>query len=547
MIRFYKILIAIVLLELSWNMAVVEKNELASLACIAVFILMVIANFPVMTQWFKQSFGIYGKWVSGFVLALVGVVAVGFLSQSVIQHAYDPSAKGQVQAILAMVMISLSLSLIVFIVGLIPLHKYFTSEFWINVLEVVNSCIRTVLIGLIASLILLGLFDHNGLAAGVSAFIFFWIIVMLILRAMIQPLLRRISRGSATYTLMHVQRAIKSNLPLVHVLESSSRSEAGLLGERLKSISSQLQQGLSISDAIAMSMSELSLTQIKMLQASDRIGRLPQALDRLVADRVRDEKHRSCYVTPNWRYLLINLSCLILLSLFVMVVMYPRLIRIFEDHDIELPWVTIQFNQFMNWMGGTMSGQILPGMVYLIWTALLIVILVIAMKLSHHFMRWVQCGLWYLPVIRLWQRPAHFAIACHQLADGLEADLPLESSVHMTVDVLDHPVVYKQFQRWHEQLNDGVPIASAALKAGLPKVFCSMLGSEPQQQNLPEVSRYLADYYATLAFQRKMWVQAVYAPAITILLGIPVAWFCFAMFSPLVALIQNCAEVSGAF
>lgn len=547
MIRFTKILISIVLLELCWNMAIVEKNMLASLGCLAVFILMVLASLPPVKQWFGQAMGVYAKWVSGFVLSLVGLGTVGFLSHSVIQHTCFPGVKGQIQAILSMCMISLGLSLIAFIVGLIPLRKYFTSAFWIGVLELFNTCIRTVLIGLVATLILLGFFDHDGLAVGLSGFILFWIIVLWVGRAMIQPILRRVSRGSATYALMHLQRAIKSNLPLVHVLESSSRSETGLLSERLKSISSQLQQGLSISDAIAMSMTELTLMQIKMLQASDRMGRLPYALDRLIEQRVGEQKDRCLYSIPNWRYLAINVLFLIMMSLFTFIMMYPRYIKIFEDFDVELPWVTNQFNGFMGWMGGSFPNQTLPGMLYLAGPIFILVALWVAMKMSRRVTQWVQGCLWHIPIIRLWQRPTYFAIASHQLADGLEASLPLETSVKMTADVLDHPAVHKQFKCWFEMLDQGMPLAEAALTAGLPKVFCSMLGSDSHQQNLPEVLRYLANYYTTLTLQRKMWVQAICAPAITILLGIPVAWFCFAMFSPLVVLIQNCADIAGAF
>lgn len=74
-----------------------------------------------------------------------------------------------------------------------------------------------------------------------------------------------------------------------------------------------------------------------------------------------------------------------------------------------------------------------------------------------------------------------------------------------------------------------------------------MLGAEGQQQNLPQVMRFLAEHYHNVAQQRAVWIQAVEAVCTILIITLPVAWICMALISPLAKLIQHCSITSGVY
>ncbi|MBL4699794.1 MAG: type II secretion system F family protein [Phycisphaeraceae bacterium] len=309
----------------------------------------------------------------------------------------------------------------------------------------------------------------------------------------------------------------------------------------------QLEQGLGVSDAIAMSVPEIPLRQAKLLQASDRIGRLPQAVGRLLDEYVLHEARQTTHVVPNMRYLLTVFLLMSLVLSAMLVFIIPKFNKIFEDFDMVLPDATLNLIGFTCWLGGSLPGQTMPGLAWFLLVLISVVIFHFTRNRDGWFGWLYQQTVWRLPVIKMVHRPTYWAMACHQVADGLDAGLPLEASLQLTSQSLDHCVVAHQFKRWKAGLLQGQDLGDAVKHTGLPKMFGALLSNQAQQQNLPDVMRYLAHYYCNLTQQRQVWLQAVYAPSVVLLLALPTAWICIGMFMPLVVLIQKMAQQTGMY
>lgn len=510
---------------------------------------------PLIGRWAEEWGGKGWKWFTGLLTigSFVGVLGYLYMHQkndwSVNRNGHDFWGEFLPNIFLLGVV-----SLVILLLSFIPFKKLLAGEAWSEALEFVYGGLKLGLLGLVIVEMLFSvvhvMVTWNGFKEfliGMVVIAVYFIPMLLLPLLVLHPTVARIRQRRGLRVLMHVRRALKAQLPMIHVLESASRSEYGKLADRLKSMSVQIGQGLSVSDSLALSVPEIEVQQIRLLQASDRLGYLPSAIDRQIDHQMALQSVRHAQGSPGWRYLLLNLVVGSFLLSAIMVFIVPKFEKIFEDFDTELPAMTTALMNGSRWMAGSLPGQFLPGILWILPVFVGVLVLWYARRREHGIGRISQALAWYLPVLRLVHRPEQLAKASHQIADGLEAALPLDKSVALTRDCVGHFAVKPMLKRFEYELSQGSDITVAATRARFPRAFTLMLNGPTQQQHLPQTLRYLADYYAAVAQQRAVWLGAITAPLVITLIGVPVGWICIGLFSPLVKLIQNLAEGSGMF
>ena len=493
--------------------------------------------------------------VSVRLVTIIGVVGTLFW-QYTFHQARPPMATYHVRPIELFLFSLFSIlfnSLLIFVVSLFPWRRLFTSEAWSEFLEFIYGGLKLVLYALVAvevlcvlAGVLASVADIGEIFGIVFVFTTLYIPGMLFPLLVLHPTVVRIRQRRVMRVLMHVRRALNARLPLVHVLQSAARSEYGKLSQRLESVAVQIEQGLSISDALAMSVPEIPRQQIRLLQASDRIGYLPQALERYLDEQMVNQTNRMTHGGPGWRYLILNFFVGSFLLSALMIFIVPKFEKIFEDFGTELPPMTQSVMNLSRWLGGSLPGQVFPGSIMLIPILATVLVLWYARNRDGILGACSQFVGWYLPGFRSVHRPGQWAKAAHQIADGLAVSLPLHQAVSLAHESLSHAILKPKLKRFLFFLNHGEDAVRAARFAGLPKTFTTMLNSSTQQYS-PQSLRYLAEYYTVLAQQRLVWFSAMTAPVTIMLIAFPVGWICIGMFSPLVHLIQHCAEFTGMY
>ncbi len=520
------------------------QSQLALIA-IPVFLFLVIP---------KQIWRLKWQWGSRIVslLSLAGVIIWQFYFIEEFGE-YSVYSGGVAELLLGWICLVGFLSLLVFALTLIPWKKMIVSEAWSEFIEFVYGGLKLVLYALVVVevlVILVGVLvsiaDIREAFAAIFLFTTLYIPGMLFPLLVLHPTVVRIRQRRAMRVLMHVKRALNARLPLVHVLQSAAKSEYGKLSQRLESVAVQIEQGLSISDALAMSVHEIPRQQIRLLQASDRIGYLPQAIERYLDEQMVNQTNRMTHGGPGWRYLILNFFVGSFLLSALMIFIVPKFEKIFEDFGTELPPMTQSVMNLSRWLGGSMPGQIFPGSILLIPILATGLVLWYARNRDGILGACSQFVGWYLPGFRSVHRPGQWAKAAHQIADGLAVSLPLHQAVNLTHESVSHAILKPKLKRFAFFLNHGEDAVRAARYAGFPKTFITMLNSSTQQYS-PQSLRYLAEYYTVLAQQRVVWFSAMTAPVTIMLIAIPVGWICIGMFSPLVHLIQHCAEYTGMY
>lgn len=447
-------------------------------------------------------------------------------------------------------------ALIMYVPFMIPWRAIFSGERYSDYLEFMYKVLRLLIIAYI-SLIVLVLILGGLLACmeggdaedvlGAAAIMSIYGFLSLIPLQAFKPSIERARQRRAMRVLIHINHAIKANLPLVHVLDAASNSEQGQLAKRLDAVSRLIARGESISVAIKAAVPEFRPQQIRQLKAADHIGYLPQAIERLVEQMAHQHSHSITSTEPGWRYILFNLFGGSMLIGAVMIFIVPKFEKIFEDFDTALPDVSINLLQTSRWFGGALPGQQVPGILWVLIPVSLFVMLWNARHGEHPLSRLYQWLAWHLPLCRMVHLPAEMAKVSQQLADGLDAAMSLEKVVANLRAGTSHVMITAMLRRFDCCLNQGHDLANSAKLAGFPRQFVMMLGTSAQQQTLPQVMHYMAEYYQMISRQRSIWFRSMVTPLVVLVVGIPVGWICIGLFTPLVVLIEHCVMVTGVY
>jgi type IV pilus assembly protein PilC len=145
---------------------------------------------------------------------------------------------------------------------------------------------------------------------------------------------------------------------------------------------------------------------------------------------------------------------------------------------------------------------------------------------------------WILPFGGALGRYRDMADALDILGDGLAAGLSLDAAVRGILALDINRFLRQRFVLLYEGLQRGTGLGVAAVQAGLPALAATMLGTAELTGSLPEAAGFLSRYYR-MRFSR-VWImmQAALEPVMVISVGTLVGFVAYALFSPLVALID---------
>jgi type II secretory pathway component PulF len=161
-------------------------------------------------------------------------------------------------------------------------------------------------------------------------------VIPLIALPMIGMIVRSRRQKRLQAVLVHVEHAVRLNLPLVQMIAAARDSESGVLRERLNALAVALREGYSMADALEVALPECTDQVVATIAAGEQIGRLAPALRRLVEDSRTADDIPDPVLRPFHRvYPLIVLvaitTCLAVLSIFVM----PKFREIMRDFGMQ--------------------------------------------------------------------------------------------------------------------------------------------------------------------------------------------------------------------
>ena len=338
---------------------------------------------------------------------------------------------------------------------------------------------------------------------------------------------RAIRRRRAMVVLAYLEQAIRANLPLSRMLIAAQASESGAICARLGSLRRQLENGASLAEALDRSLRELPRRSLGLIAAAERIGQLPQILDRLIhEDRRRDTNDmvESAFISI---YPLMMCVGIFIITSMIMIFVMPKFEQIFKDFRADLPWITFLMLRFSRSAGIYLAPVMMVAMIYFVFGAI-----------RDRF--WPSrdvSGNW----IGHFSRHRDLADACGVVADSLSAGLGLDAAIRSAAELPVNTALRWKLYRWAGGIEQGLANVDAARRAQMPQLLVG-LSATADLSTADEVYRFLQRYYAARFSRLAALVRGAAVPLTVFFFAFIVAAIALALYLPLIQLINTTAH-----
>ncbi len=348
-----------------------------------------------------------------------------------------------------------------------------------------------------------------------------------------------ISRYNLT---MHVFSTIgasmRQNLPLSTALATDATGMTGKYRQVMNRIANGLTAGLPLSEAIRQGYPTCPGYALAMITSSERIQQVPQAIARIEQDLQSQarESRKVQPVNPAYPVAVVFFAMLILASLLVFIL--PKFEVIFADMGEKLPWITRIIMHIADEFG------------VILWIFFLLLFFVVTPicvyvkfrprradkpKLFSRIGDWVK---WHTPVLHWFERNYATLQTVSFLKMSLNANVTVNKAITET-EKLDVNYCYrKKLAKWLGMVTSGENISDAARRCGVGSQIAWAFDQNVNPGNTPAVLDSLESFYSTNYGYLANLARYIFWPCLIITLGLFVGTIVYALFSPMVEMIN---------
>lgn len=346
-------------------------------------------------------------------------------------------------------------------------------------------------------------------------------------------------RRRGLIVLSHVDTAVRMNLALPSTLRRFRDAESRKVAKLLDRVAKNLEGGAWVSDAMIRARVDLSARVLDRLAAAERAGRLSASISEIF-EHERGLRSRGSSRGPFLRVYAIILLMLIpsvawLLSIFVM----PKYQQIMKDFRLAMP----MFTQFLI----AMTQTIAP-----IMAALGALLFVLASQVAINEMssatprRWTNMFRslldhvrWFTPILGRLDRDRGLADVCLTVAEGLDAQRPLNAAVAEARQPHLNVVLRSRVKQWADALEQGLSPGEAAAAATFPEMMSGMLGRERDVPDIASTLHFLERYYRSRFSRLQLLLRESGVPLLALAGGVCVVVVALAVFMPMISIVEH--------
>jgi type II secretory pathway component PulF len=331
---------------------------------------------------------------------------------------------------------------------------------------------------------------------------------------------------------------VQQDLPLARALAIAADYERRRAHRILKQISQFLSQGLPLSAAVERGCPDCPGVIRTLIDAGEQAGQLPAAVEQARAWLNRRDDQRIRFAPAVLTYVFILLTCLLIVSSMVLVLIVPKLRMIFNDFNVQLPRKMAFFVEhgpiLLQGLGALIIGMI----------AVAVVALYVRFRPRHVPVPGVLSQMadevrWRIPGWRRVEFAEGMTVMLRTLRFGIGAGLPLERAAELAAGLDVNVHLRLRMTRFARLLAEGQTARGAARDARLGQVAAIALAAGERGGDLDPALRYAADYYEALVSRWWIALSSLAVPLTTLAMGILIGTTIYTFFQPLVALINS--------
>ena len=347
---------------------------------------------------------------------------------------------------------------------------------------------------------------------------------------------------TALHVVSTIGAAIRQNLPLAMALESASGTKEKW-SKALEGISHWLSQGYPLSQAVRRGYPTCPSDVLAMIAAAEKMDQLPLAMESIEADLLQkaDESKKIKPVHMSYPLIVLTVAGCVAMGLSFFIV--PTFAEVLMDltEGQPLPKSTMLLLNFADLMSSH------DGLVFFVIASLVILVWCFAAYLRFRQRRPDRPFLaskigdlikWYLPISHWFERN-YALLQCTQLLRScLRAGRTVNEAVAAAVYLDVNNCFRKRLVRWLKRIEAGQNISEAGRQTGLGSAIAWAFDDKVNRGNTPEILGMLEEFYRHSYNYRVNLARSVCGPAIVLGLGAVVGFIVYAMFMPMVAILD---------
>ena len=297
---------------------------------------------------------------------------------------------------------------------------------------------------------------------------------------------------------------------------------AGLIAE--------LRGGSSLSQALSKYPQVFSYTYCQVVKASEQAGNLEVGLRQIAGymekQAATKKKIRSALAYP----IMVLLMAIGVFALLITVAL-PPLVGLFTALGTELPWTTRLLI--------AISGFLINYKFYLLVGVLIVVVSIIGylrLPAGKLTMARLMLKLPLIGPINIQRNVGHF---CRTASMLLKAGLLLPQTMNIVIQTVGNRIIRQVLREVREKLVQGQGLSQPMATIDLfPRLLVEMVSVGEKTGNLDSTLATLGDYYEQRVDQRVNSLISMIGPALTVGVGLVVAFIALSMITPLYSILE---------
>jgi type II secretory pathway component PulF len=342
-------------------------------------------------------------------------------------------------------------------------------------------------------------------------------------------LTNRISVSDRAFIARQLSVMIESGLPITQAIRSLLEQTSNpTVEESLQRILHDLENGYKFSDAVKKHPRLFNGVFVSVVAAGEVTGKLDIALDLLATEQERDQRFRG-RVIGALLYPLFIIAAMVVVSLIMVTKIVPALEAVFNEANVDLPWMTRVVigitNSLINYWWAYIL--VLGTVFYLLWRWMS----------SPEGRRAFNGAVLGLPVFGKLITNLEMARFTSIFALMIQSGVPIISAIESVAQALDNDLHREALLSVARNVERGSPIAQSLSKHEVfPATVTQMVAVGEESGKLEQVLYRLATYYENETDQAIKNVGALTEPVIFVIVGLGVAFLVFSIIVPIYSL-----------
>lgn len=332
---------------------------------------------------------------------------------------------------------------------------------------------------------------------------------------------------------------IDSGLPLLRGLTVLGKQEPNpVLAATINNLADSVQGGSTFSESLAQHPKLFNKLYVNMVKAGELGGVLEVVLTRLAEYQEKAHKLKGKIVSA-MVYPVIVMFIAVAIMTFLMLFIVPKFREMFADMgSTQLPLISRVVFGFSDWM--LARPYVLPNSVWILFVVVLGYMGFQAWSRTVKGRRAIDGLKLKLPIFGDIQRKSAIARFSRTLGTLVTSGVPILQALNITRDTAGNVVVSSAIDKVHAAVKEGESIVTPMQGTGIfPNLVVSMVDVGEETGQLPEMLLKIADVYDDEVDGAVVALTSILEPVMIVVLALVVGAIVFALFLPLIQVIQK--------